>query len=223
MSKNLVVTIVVVLIVAAASGGYIFMNRTQTSPAVTGNQDFSENPSPVMEKTTLKELISMSGSHQCEFSDLESGSAGEVYLAEGKMRGDFSSKVNGDTVNSHMINDGNNIYIWMDNQATGFKTSLQVMEEMSKEEGMTGVNQTVDLNKQVEYKCQERSVDGAKFAVPTEIKFQDIGAMMESVGKMRTDTPNSSIPSHAKAAACAACDNLQGEQQDQCKSALKCN
>lgn len=222
MSKNLVVTIVVILIVLAA-GGYFLVNRSNPQPSISDSQTSVAEPVSNGQRMSIKEFMSMSGSQQCEFSDVESGSSGEVYLAEGKMRGDFSSKVNGDTVNSHMINDGNNIYIWMDNQTTGFKTSLQVMEEMSKEEGMTGVNQTVDLNKQVEYTCQAWSVDEAKFSVPTEIKFQDIGAMMESVGKMKTDAPNSSIPSDAKAAACAACDNLQGEQQDQCKSALKCN
>ncbi len=223
MNKNLIVTAVVVLVVLAAGGGYLMLNNSQQEPVMQDNQVPNSNQTLGSDRITLKDFMTMSGSKQCQFKDAESDSSGEVYIAAGKMRGDFKSKVDDDTVASYMINDGESIYIWMDNQNTGFKTSLQAMEEMSNQDGVTGVNQTVDLNKQVEYTCQNWTIEENKFLVPTEIKFQDIGAMIKSVGEVQPVPSGASIPSDAKDAACAACDNLQGEQRDQCRSALKCN
>lgn len=219
MNKNLVVTIVVVLIIIAAAGGYFFMNRSQTAPVATQTQEASMAPTSTTEKASLKDFMSMGGSQKCLFNDPETQTNGEVYISEGKMRGDFNAKVGDKLVPSHMVNDGKDIYIWMDDQTTGFKTSLQAIEEMSQHEGMTGVNQSVDLNKQVDYSCEGWIRDETKFAVPVEVKFQDMGAMMQSMKGAASMAPSASIP----AAACAACDNLQGSQRDQCRTALKCN
>lgn len=216
MGKNLIVTIVVVLI-ALGAGGYFLMNRQGTAPATSNPESVepSMSPTTMMEKTTLKNFMSMAGSQKCEFSDVETGSSGNVFIADGKMRGDFSSNMGGKVTSSHMINDGKDIYIWMDDQATGFKTSLTAIEEMSNQEGVTGVNQTVDLNKQVDYKCESWSADQLKFAVPVEVKFQDMGAMMKNM-------PSASAM-QGNAEACKACENLEDPQRTSCRTALKCN
>lgn len=117
-----------------------------------------------------------------------------------------------------MINDGKDVYIWMDDQTTGFKTSLAAIEEMS---GQTGSTQAVDLNKEVDYTCASWTVDPIMFAVPTEVKFQDMSKMMENMGAI-TQSPVPGATS-SNAAACAACENLEGDSQAQCKKALKCN
>ena len=170
------------------------------------------------EKASLKNFMSMVGDQKCDFSDTETGSSGVVYLNSGKFRGDFSSNVNGKVTPSHMINDGKDVYIWMDDQTTGFKTSLAAIEEMS---GQTGSTQAVDLNKEVDYTCASWTVDPIMFAVPTEVKFQDMSKMMENMGAI-TQSPVPGATS-SNAAACAACENLEGDSQAQCKKALKCN
>lgn len=221
MSKNLIVTIIVILI-ALGAGGYYLMNR---QPAVPVNPEPAEpvvSPTTTMEKTTLKSFMNMGGNQQCEFSDMETGSSGSVFIADGKMRGDFSANAGGKATASHMINDGKDIYIWMDDQATGFKTSLTAMEEMSNTEGMTGVNQTVDLNKQVDYKCESWSADQLKFAVPVEVKFQDMAAMMKNMPSMASSAPSGSAM-QGNAEACKACENLDDQQRTSCRTALKCN
>jgi hypothetical protein len=217
MNRNLIATIVVVILIVAASASYLFMNRPVSTPAPAGNMETSAQPSPVMEKTSLKSFMSMAGTQKCDFTDPDSGNSGTVYLDSGKMRGDFSASVGGKTSMTHMINDGKNAYIWMDDQATGFKTSISAIEAMS---GQTGMQQTVDINKEVNYKCESWSADPLKFAVPAEIKFQDMSKMMEDAMKRM---PSSSLSPEDKAAACSACSNLEGDAQTQCKRALKCS
>ena len=118
-----------------------------------------------------------------------------------------------------MISDSKDIYIWMDNQVTGFKTSLEAIEQVS---GTTGTTQTIDVNKQVDYSCGPWVVDPVKFLVPDKIKFQDMGKMMKDAAKLvpSASVAVSAIPLNS---ACAACDNLEGDSQTQCKKALKCN
>ena len=222
MSRNLIVTIIVILVVVGA-GGYYFMNRTAVSPANPETQTPAVSPTTAMEKTSLKSFMSMAGTQKCDFTDAENGSSGTVYLDSGKMRGDFSSNIDGKVTPSHMINDGQDIYIWMDDQTTGFKTSLTAIEEISNAQGMTGVNQTMDINRQVDYKCESWSADAVKFAVPVEVKFQDMGAMMKQMQGMMSAAPNASAVPAGNAAACAACENLDGASKAQCKTALKCN
>jgi hypothetical protein len=225
MSRNYIIAGVVIVLLIALGGGYMMMNRNSEAPAAT-----SENTSPApeaqasvtTEKSSLKNFMSMQGDRQCQFNDPETGNSGTVFLNSGKMRGDFSSTVNGKVTASHMINDGKDAYIWMDDQTTGFKTNLEAIEKMS---GQTGVQQTVDINKQVDYKCTGWTPDPVKFAVPTEIKFQDMSKMMEDAMKRMPNTsPNASaVSADDSKEACAACDNLEGESKDQCKRALKCN
>ncbi len=223
MNRNTIVTIIVIVI-ALAAGGYYMMSRQAAQPANTETQNISDNTNSGLTKMTLKDFMNMSGSQKCQFSDTETGSSGEVFIADGKTRGDFSTSNQGKEMKSHMINDGQNVYIWMDDQTTGFKTSLSAVEEMSKMQGTTGVSQTVDINKEVDYKCESWSADSLKFGVPVEIKFQDMGAMMKNIQGMQSMSPSSTDDSiKGSKEACGACDNLEGEQRDSCRSALKCS
>lgn len=222
MNRNFVIIGSVIVLLILAAGSFFFLNRPGSTPAVSSpTPQPSTSPSVVMEKTSLKSFMGMSGDQKCEFSDPETNNSGAVYLSSGKFRGDFSSNINGKLTPSHMINDGKDVYIWMDDQQTGFKTTLEAIEQVS---GTTGVNQTVDINKQVDYKCESWTADPLKFVVPVEIKFQDMGKMMQDAAKMMPSTsPKTSALPSSNAAACATCDNLEGQARTQCRTALKCN
>lgn len=222
MNRNILVTVASVILIVLATG-YYFMNRASVSPAAPQEVQSSVQPSPTTttEKATLKDFLTMQGTQKCDFSDPDNGSSGTVYLNSGKMRGDFSTNASGKVSMTHMINDGKDAYIWMDDQTTGFKTSIDAVEQMS---GQTGVAQTVDINKKVDYKCESWTADPVKFTVPVEIKFQDMSKMMEDAMKrMPSTSPMASVSLEDNKAACSACDNLDGNAKDQCKRALKCN
>lgn len=224
MSRNYLIAGIVVVLLLVLGGGYFVMNRNNQVPAAT-SENVTAQPSVVAslstEKTSLKNFMTMTGTQKCQFNDSETGNSGEVYIASGKFRGDFSTNMNGKVTPSHMINDSKDVYIWMDDQATGFKTNLEAIEKMSDQ---TGVQQSVDFNKEVDYKCESWSIEPEKFAVPADKTFNDMSKMMRDATKlMQTAAPSGSIPAGGNAAACAACDNLEGPAQTQCKTALKCN
>lgn len=222
MNRNLIVTIIVVLLIVAAGGFYFMSNRTSV-PANPEGQTVTPPETTTMEKASLKSFITMSGTQKCDFSDSEIGTSGTVYIGDGKMRGDFSAKVDGKAIPSHIINDGSNVYIWMEDEAkTGFKTSLASVEQMGSAASASS-NQPVDINKQVDYKCEGWTIDPVKFAVPTEIKFQDMSQMMEDAAKMMQGSAPAASAMQGNQAACSACNNLTGDAQTQCKRALKCN
>lgn len=232
MNRNVVVTIGVLIIIAAAVGGYVFLNRSAMNPSAVQTENEAMTPVETTNRTSLKSFMSMGGTQKCEFNDSDTGSAGTVYLNSGEMRGDFTSKIAEKQTSTHMINDGSSMYIWMDDQTTGFKTTLASVEEMSQREGTTGVSQTVDINKQslamltkqVDYKCESWTVDPTKFAVPVEVKFQDMAEMLKNLpNMMQSGSPSASVKIPSSAEACVACNNLEGDAQTQCKRVLKCN
>lgn len=230
MNRNVVVTIGVLVIIIVAVGGYMFMNRSSVNPSAIQTENPSVSPvatTITTEKTSLKDFMRMTGDQKCEFKDEDSSSSGNIYLNSGKMRGDFISSVNDKESITHMINNGTDIFIWIDGQKTGFKTTLDSIEQISKTEGTTRVSQPVDINKQslamlakqVDYKCEAWTVEQLKFAVPDDVNFQDIAAMMKKIPASATG----SGMSNSNIEACSACNNLETDAQAQCKRALKCN
>lgn len=221
MNRNLIITIIVVALVGLTTG-YYFINQKKVNetPSQTATDSGIPSPSSVMEKASLKSFMTMSGTQKCDFSDQDMGSSGVVYIDSGKVRGDFNANVSGETTVTHMINDGKNAYIWMDDQETGFKTTLEAVEQMS---GQTGVSQSVDINKQVDYKCESWNPDSSKFTVPSERKFTDMSKMMENAAKMmEKSSPNTSLTPEENAAACSACNSVTGDSKTQCLKALNC-
>lgn len=196
------------------------MNQSEVSPSSPEAQMPGASSTTSMERATLKSFMAMGGTRQCEFTDTETGSSGQVYLDSGKMRGDFSSNVNGKVTPSHMINDGESVYVWMDDQPTGFKTTLAAIEAVS---GTTGVSQSVDVNKEVNIKCENWNAEADKFTLPQDKTFNDMSKMMQDVTKMmQSAKPSASLSPEVSEQACAACENLEGQAKTQCRSALKC-
>lgn len=222
MNRNLLVSIIVIILIVGA-GGYFLMTRENA----TVDQVAQVSPQPSVaasastEKTSLKNFMTMTGTQECQFTDPENGTSGVVYLDSGKMRGDLSTITDGKPTPTHIINDGQDIYIWADDQQMGFKTSIAAIEAMS---GQTGSVETININKEVEYKCSNWTADPLKFAVPVEIKFQDMEAMMKNMqNMMHSSSPNSSVMPEENAEACKACDNLPDNARAQCRTGLKCN
>lgn len=169
------------------------------------------------QSTNLKSLIASQSPQRCTFSNegMTEGasSSGTVYVAGGKMRGDFVSTAGGHTSNSHMVVEGGASYVWTDEMAQGFKMSFDAMSQPQNNNA-----QTVDPNADVDYSCSYWGVDSSVFVLPTNITFQDMSAMMPPAavdGEGSVQTSNSSQ--------CAACDQAPNEStRAQCRAALQC-
>jgi len=146
-----------------------------------------------------------------------------VFFGGGKMRGDFTTTVNGKVEVSHMINDGTTVYTWVDGQAMAMKMAVSAMDNMQSKAPASGQPQpAVDPNAKHDYNCSSWTLDQATFSLPKGVDFKDFSAMMNAGASASGGAPVTPPSGSANnAAACAACNNA-GAGKAQCLAALHC-
>lgn len=214
MNKGILIAIAVIVLIGGAIG-FTMMNKPKTATPETPTN--TETSNGTMEVKSLRDLWTLGNNQTCTFSDTTTGNNGVVYVSSGSMRGDFTSMVNGTSTDSHMIVAGDAMHMWVDGQPSGFKSSLTQLENLGSN---PSAPKTVDLDQQVDYDCNSWSVDASKFAVPSDIEFMDMSAMMESMPPTMMDNGTNTTPTSDQ---CAACDSLSGTYKTQCLQALNCN
>ncbi len=222
MNKNILYAVIGIVVVVLA--GIFIMNKPAMGPGGDAN-----TPTPGAQMS-LKELLASGGAQRCTFTHSveNSESSGVVYVAGGKMRGDFTSVAAGQTMQSHMIVDGETSYVWTDAMPQGMKLSFASMETQA---GSQNKNQSVDVNQKLDYDCSNWAVDQSMFALPAGVTFSDLGALlppggMPSLdGKPGTVDPSGgTVPAGSPGAAqCAMCAQAPDEEsRAQCLAALGC-
>jgi hypothetical protein len=161
---------------------------------------------------SIKDLLTAGIPQQCTFTDAsgEAGLEGTTYIAGGKMRGDFTTTVDGKTTTGHTIFDGKTSWIWMDETSTGFKIEVDPSEADSSE---LPVQQGMDLNKTIDYNCSTWLPDNTLFNPPTDITFTSFEVPDTTEADAMTGNQN----------LCESCEALSGESKTQCLTALNCN
>lgn len=223
MNKNILYALVGVVAVIA---GAVFIMNKPAGPAVPGGD---ENTPTLGASMSMKELLGLGGAQRCTFANKveNSESSGVVYVAGGKMRGDFTSLAAGQTTQSHMIVDGETSYVWQDGSSQGMKISFADMNAQSGQ----GSNRSVDVNEKVGYSCGAWAVDASMFALPAGVEFSDLsallppGGMPSLEGKPGTIDPSAgTVPAGSPGAAqCAMCAQAPDEDsRAQCLAALGC-
>ena len=222
MNKLLIPSIIVALLVAA--GAFYFLSTqpkqrattTTTTTQTAIEQEASPTPASVM--TSLKELMT-GGSQTCTYSTQIDGggiTAGTVYVSDGKMRSDFS--ITGEentTIDGSMITDGEYMYTWSSAQPQGIKIAITDEMKNAAPTDATAGQAGIDLDQKIDYRCQPWVTDQSKFTPPTTITFTEMQLPPSDVAT------GSGVPTSAEL--CSACDDLEGEQQSACLTALKCN
>lgn len=167
---------IVVAVVVVGGGVWYFSSNNgggfPTEEGVTGTMEEKAEGS-----ATLADLMMRTGSFRCdvemkaEATNGMSESAGTVYIGDGKMRGDFATKVSGMTINSYMISREGYVYTWSDMMPQGMK--MKVSTDGSADTTTQGA---MDASAAVDYHCAPWAVDGSKFTVPTAVTFTEYGA-----------------------------------------------
>ena len=206
MNKKIIISIAVIVLLLLAAGIYVMSGKKSatTDPQINKVQE-TEQSFP----TSLKELLTAGIPQKCTFKDLidEVNTEGTTYVASGKMRGDFSTTIEGKTTTGHTVYDGTTSYVWMDGNSTGFKMDIDPNETTSSE---SETQQGLDLNKTIDYNCSAWLPDQSLFTPPDDVTFT---AFTMPSGADTVDNQNM----------CATCDALSGEQKTQCLTALNCN
>lgn len=174
MNTQTIIALVIAVVVVV--GGVWYFSSRGPAGAPTGEVGASNNGSG-----TLQSLMGLAGSMKCEVATAAgpSQSSGTVYIANGKMRGDFNSTsaATGERViESHMIRAGGFMYTWSSAAPQGVKFSEEAIASVNTQSNGKG---GVDPNAQVTYSCSVWAADEALFAPPSTVSFVDMSAMMQ--------------------------------------------
>lgn len=212
MNKRLLLFAAGIILLAAACG---------KSANQVGSND--KNSAPVSNSETagakgqgsFKDLIAMGRPLKCESNFTSEGntSTGTMYVAGGKMRGDFSSQIAGKETQMHMLVKDQTSYTWIEGAGATMGFKMAITQNNPAQSGKTA--KSVNVDQQVSYNCQSWAEDDNQFVVPSGITFQDQSQMMQNLA------PKSPAGSGQNSAACAACDQA-GSGKAQCLAALGC-
>lgn len=211
MKKSLIYTIAVVAVVVVI-GAFVFFNNKAGAPT-----NGSGSPAPGSSTASLKELFAQGKSQKCTFSHDGSGvgSSGTVYIASGKMRGDFNSTVDGKTVESHMIVNGDTAYIWSSSMPQGIKMQFDAAAQAGQ-----GNSGAVNPDQRFGYDCSGWSADQSLFSLPSGITFTDLGAAAAAAAG--TSAGGAGAAGGASAY-CSYCNQItDASAKAQCKAMYKC-
>lgn len=203
MKKKLVIAVIAVLILIIGVYGIYRVVKHFRRLATTPTAQTQETPAPALK--SLSDLLGLNVAQKCTFDQ------GVIYVANGKVRGDYSYSVNGATTNSHMIVSGTTSYIWNDGATTGYKMSFSPSATPASSSGATSPS-GFDASKPANYVCGGWVEDDTLFALPKGVKFTDISSMIPS------GTPGTS----GSSSQCSYCNTLTGNSKTQCLAALKC-
>lgn len=184
------------------------------------------------EQLSLKDLMARSGSQKCTFAyeDESSRSSGVVYLADGKMRGDYESvvKASNETVKTYSISDGVYMYTWGSQMPQGVKMKVADFATQSGTPEAQKQN-PVNYDQKVKTVCGGWSPDATVFAPPANVEFMDLGALMQGLGGL-PQAPGAGagvapkMPAGSPAGQCAVCDEIpDADGKAQCRVALGCS
>ncbi len=212
-NKKVIAGVILLLVLIILGAGYFFFSPKKTASPTTENNPVASAPK------SLNELLGLGTSQKCTFSSVNGSdtTSGTVYVAGGKMRGDFTSNVSGQSTSSHMIVDGTTSYTWMDGQSTGYKMTFNPETGATPSATGSQTSQGPDLNQKSDYNCSAWTADSSLFTLPADVKFMSLGDLLPTPPSAAGTGTGTSVSSQ-----CSYCDSLTGDSKTQCKSALNC-
>lgn len=170
MDIRILIGAVLVVIIVSAGVGYV----KESAPGALPEPEVAEapEPEPVAEPEpehlngtgTLASLMDAEGAYRCTIEEGESqiASSGTIYIALGKLRGDFRTRVSGGiTVASHVIATDGYVYTWSDFSSKGIVTALDLSGRAPGEL----------LSSAVHYYCSPWEADQNVFVLPPGVSF----------------------------------------------------
>lgn len=195
MNTKIIGVVAALILLLGAGGLYLSQNKSANKTSETPTPTKTESKS-----SSLMDLLNLDKNQRCTFKTTASGSSteGTVYIAAGKIRGDFKTTVNGKDEEMSLIRDGDMNYIWGSSLKTGIKMKVS-LEDLSKNQQTSGF---IDANNKLEYNCMPWDTDSSLFTPPSNIKFTDMSSLiMPKTTGTQTDTQKST----------SYCDQLKDE------------
>jgi hypothetical protein len=207
------------IILALAAGGYYWYNNKQNEQAAT-QTDTSTTTMTTMDNTdaeatntgnseSLAALLQSGENQTCTYEYSNNGNtiSGAVYLSGDKMRNNYEMTGTDQNMTGSMIRDGDTMYVWGSSTPQGIKMQFDMDKLQEQMQNMA----PVDVNAQTQYNCESWNVDENMFVPPSDVTFNDMSAMMNSMPAMTNPED-----------ACKVCDSLTGDNKTACLQEFNC-
>lgn len=196
MQHSLWYGIGVLVLAGAGVAAYMSMNKAPAAGEPAAKTEQSQ--------TSLRELAASASPQKCTFTSANN-TQGTVYVAQGRVRGDFSAQVGGAAISGHMVVKDNTSYVWTDTMSQGFKNSFDASAQADTSA------QGLSPDERVSYSCSAWSADESLFALPAGVTFMSISEMQVKAG------------AGAMGASCGQCNQIpDANAKAQCLAALHC-
>lgn len=187
MKKLLPVLLIFLLL---GVGGYFYMTSQGMLPKAPVRLPGNQTGKNVF--TSIKDAMTKSISLKCVYED-EKGIETTTYIKGSAVRVMMTNIQDSEQPNNILMKD-KIMYMWSDTTKTGFSYKTEepkditplptVKDKVEREE--TGDDQSESVLAQIEkYKdaCKVETIVDSMFAVPTDVKFQDMSALQEKMMK----------------------------------------
>ena len=236
-NKTIVIAIVIVLILIA--GIWLLMgkknNGAPESPAIgrnpqnqaaAGGNSVAQNNSNTF-AGTLSDLMAKKTPVNCQVSFDQNGmtQTQSMYFDGSNLRTDVVMNVAGQQNTAHVVLKDGWEYMWSEGGALGAAANMGTkinVSEMKKQQaqaasGTPQNNRGLDIQRTMNFACSPWVPDATKFALPTDIQFQD----MTSLGPSAGTVPAAGVGGTPAAPAnlCDVCKNIPaGSARTQCET-----
>ncbi len=163
----------IVLAVVVIGGGVLLIKGGEEN-IVSNNQE-KLNPELATDDRgvfSMRDLVERGEPVSCTFvHDTEtSRSSGEVFVAKGKVRGNFdvsALSIGSQPFKAYMIIVDDESYVWSSVISQGIKMPISQIESQDPDQAADGIS----YNSELDYYCLPWSVDSSVFVPPTSVKF----------------------------------------------------
>ena len=186
MSRNTIIAGIVVLVLVALGAWYF--SSSQMSPSSAGQatdatsqttpDSNGSTAAPAKGSSTFKSIFTQSGSHECEYTGVNGSSQinSAIFIAGGKMRGEFRTMSGTNTQPNRMVKKGCDWYTWEEGSATGKKTSIKSIADLPQaipQDLTSGAIYGTSLDN-VGWDCHDWSQDDTQLVPPSYVKFSAV-------------------------------------------------
>lgn len=184
MKQSTLIGIVAVIILAVLGVWYYSSNsnpatdtqtETATSSDTTGVTGTPAATTPAAGSSTFRSIFTQTGNHQCDYTQTGTSSQGNsvIYIADGKMRGEFRTTTSGISTASLMIYTGGYLYSWKEGATTGTKSSIKTIADLPEvipSDLTSGVILGTGSDN-VGWNCHDWLKDTKLFTIPAYVTF----------------------------------------------------
>lgn len=191
MNRNIWIGIIVVILIvigvwyfAGTAGTGINATSTAatsttatTTATTSGGTGSTGSTSGTAAKKSFTSIFTQNGNYECDYTSASTSaqSSSVIYLADGKMRGEFrTTNASGTTVANLMIYTGGYLYSWKEGSSTGKKTSIRTIADLPAAipSDLTSAAIFGTSENNVGWDCHPWARDTKLFSLPTYVKFQ---------------------------------------------------